>query len=98
MGIFNCAAGIAERIWEYFSEKKDQAYNIAGIMGSGIFSYHLLVSSANAELVIKYMIGLVMAGLGGMVTKAGATFWDDILKHKVNKIFKNDKRDEEKRA
>lgn len=59
-------------------------------------SMHLIVSAEGAELIVKYSIGLVMAALTGLATKAGADIWTVKILPKVLKMFKNGKKTDER--
>jgi len=92
------------RIAEGFTESRNSAYAVAGSMGGGLVSIHLLDIPASGgvadgvELALKWGMTLTMAGITGLVTKMGADTWTEHIKPKI-KIFKNGKKsDEQKRA
>ncbi len=95
--------GILDWVGRYFTEGRNKAYEVAGYMGGGFVSVHLLnISTTNGfidglELALKWGITLTMAAITGLVTKMGADMWSDHIKPKI-KIFRNGKEDKQRRA
>ena len=91
-------------ILRHFSQSQNKAYAIAGSMGGGLVSVHLLDIPVNPglhdglELVLKWVITILMACLTGLVTKMGADLWTIKIKPKL-KIFEDEKStDNQRRA
>ena len=89
-------------VGRYFTQGRNKAYQVAGYMGGGIVSIHLLdvplhpSKYAWVEVSLKWIITIVMAGITGLVTKMGADLWSEHLKPKI-KIFRNGKTEDEQR-
>jgi len=90
-------------VGRYFTEGRNKAYEVAGYMGGGLVSVHLLDIHAHdrviigMEIALKWTVTLVMAAITGLVTKMGADLWSDHLKPRL-KIFRNGKKNEQRRA
>jgi len=90
----------ANGIRDAFTEGQNKVYAIAGSMGGGLVSVHLLDIPVNPglhdgmELILKWFITILMACLTGLVTKMGADLWTIKIKPKL-KMF-NDESDSDK--
>lgn len=91
-------------VGRYFTTGKNKAYQIAGNMGGGIVSIHLLDLPLNpakyawVEVSLKWLVTIVMAMITGLVTKMGADLWSEHLKPKIKFLNNGKKSEESKRA
>ena len=80
-----------------FSDE-NKAIFLGSVVGGWIYSIHLLTVSSNAELAVKFVMGLVMAGITGFMTVLGKDFYQLKIKRKLFKNDRKEREDSEKRA
>ena len=87
---------ILSLVFRHVFSDENKAIFIGSVVGGWLYSVHLLTSGSTPELVVKFVMGLVMAGITGFMTVLGKDFYQLKIKRK---IFKDGKRDDnQKRA